>query len=456
MRLRLLLVVATAAVAAALALPGQAAAFPCAVTLTDSTGFKWKLDDFGAVTDGGKAGSSDPYGSAIIDGYLVLSASPAGGPPLSGGNYLAGSNACTVAHGGEEMLFPEVAIGSDVPGLVVSRRVYVPASGRAFARWIETLRNTSSTTQSYDFFLYGALGSDCGTKVGDTSSGDDDLGHTDRWFTTYDDIAGDQTCPTVIFGNPNPDSSTGLPLAHNFDGPSTPPDHVDAYPEYQGLSLRGGFPQTEYDSVTLKPGQSVSYMHFEVQPTTFATNTPAAKSQAIALDLEPPELFFGMSAADRRLVRNWCIGDCDKDTVVAAKDNCKGVANPGQLNSDGDARGDACDPDDDNDGRSDALEKSLGTSPTNPKDAPPRVTKLIAPAQVKVGTKALVRARARDDYGVRRVTFFAGNTRICSDRKRPFRCTWKPASRGRRTLTAIASDAIGQVGARSKSIQVTR
>ena len=45
--------------------------------------------------------------------------------------------------------------------------------------------------------------------------------------------------------------------------------------------------------------------------------------------------------------------DPDGDGIPAAQDNCPDVNNPDQLNFDGDAEGDACDADDDNDGTAD-------------------------------------------------------------------------------------------------------
>jgi hypothetical protein len=56
--------------------------------------------------------------------------------------------------------------------------------------------------------------------------------------------------------------------------------------------------------------------------------------------------------------------DSDGDGVPDIMDNCPGVSNPAQTNTDGDMWGDACDDDDDNDGLPDAYEESL--TKTNP------------------------------------------------------------------------------------------
>jgi len=61
--------------------------------------------------------------------------------------------------------------------------------------------------------------------------------------------------------------------------------------------------------------------------------------------------------------------DTDQDGIRDAIDNCKLIPNPGQNNYDGDGAGDACDPDDDNDGMPDSYELMKGFNPFNPSDA---------------------------------------------------------------------------------------
>ena len=55
--------------------------------------------------------------------------------------------------------------------------------------------------------------------------------------------------------------------------------------------------------------------------------------------------------------------DSDSDSVGDNADNCPSLSNTDQLNTDGDAEGDACDSDDDNDGFSDDQEELDGTNP---------------------------------------------------------------------------------------------
>ncbi|MCP3870034.1 MAG: hypothetical protein GY703_18450 [Gammaproteobacteria bacterium] len=61
--------------------------------------------------------------------------------------------------------------------------------------------------------------------------------------------------------------------------------------------------------------------------------------------------------------------DTDNDDALDSVDNCPLISNADQMNSDSDSAGNACDPDDDNDGIPDEVEISAGLNPQNPADA---------------------------------------------------------------------------------------
>jgi hypothetical protein len=350
--------VAAVAIALIALVPGTAAAgvtLPdtCRVTLTDSVGGTWDLNSYDAGFVDGSVGDGSLQPDNRTDAYdrwTTLNVSSDGGTSWTPYQTpdSSGFSQCTSEDNGRELAMPVVSID----GLDVSRKIYVPDTGLAFARFLNVLSNPTDAPITVSLDIAGGqnrngdLGSDNSTMVTGSSSGDaatstgdmSEMTTADNWTTTADN-------PT------NPGDPT---LAHVWQNPTSATDKADQV-------HTADTPDElvwQYDNVTTQPGQTVIYMSVEAMRRTIQESIDAAT--AIAAD--PAELYSGMSDAEQAQLANFA-NDADSDGVRNGADNCPSVANADQADLDGDGQGDACDNDIDGDGLSNSTEGEIGTDP---------------------------------------------------------------------------------------------
>jgi hypothetical protein len=330
--------VLAAAVCTSLLAAAPAAADPCALDLVDSGEFEWEVQSDGAIGDAEHlpTGRSDAY-----DGFGELYVSTDDGASYS--EYANPDDlACTYEDDGREVAFP--ADTTTVAGLELRRKVLVPATGLAFARWIDSLTNTGAAPITVRVRWGGNLGSDGGTLVLDSSSGDLVIDFPDRWAATG---GGGDPDVAHVWGTTWPGAADVADVAGQFYA-------GDAVPAFVV-----GFLTAEYRDVVVAPGETIAYMHAEA----IRLYESEAVAVAATLGLEPDELDAGISAEERSQIRNWNVGDRERDGIANAADNCAAAVNPDQADLDGDGQGDPCDDDIDGDGRPNALEALFGTNP---------------------------------------------------------------------------------------------
>ena len=139
-----------------------------------------------------------------------------------------------------------------------------------------------------------------------------------------------------------------------------------------GVSVTGagGFPTPFYGTSAAAPHiAGIAALLMSANPTaTAAQIVQAIKSTAIDLGALGPDRTYGYGLVDALAAVQLQL-DKDADGIPDQSDNCPNVANPNQLNTDGDSLGNACDLDDDNDGMPDTYEISMGFDPLNSSDA---------------------------------------------------------------------------------------
>ncbi|MBX7191741.1 MAG: hypothetical protein K1X94_06775, partial [Sandaracinaceae bacterium] len=170
--------VALGVATAALAIP----AIALAVDITSSAGLLFDIQD----TNSGELsnGSIDAY-----DGCYYLE--------VDGTQYVAGGS--TTSPDGRTVTLHEITMGS----LRVQRIVYVPASGGSWARYLDVFNNMTAADVHANVRIWGNLGSDSGTVLMASSSGDTVVSTADSWFATDDtDGSGDPSLAHVFQGDP--------------------------------------------------------------------------------------------------------------------------------------------------------------------------------------------------------------------------------------------------------------
>jgi hypothetical protein len=309
------------------------------------------------------AAACDPSLQPAAGGVLGLSANASAN--FSGGSFgfayvngvgvsPAAPDSCTTEEGGREVAYPEQSIGPGPAGLFVARKTYVPATGTGFARFLTTVRNSLAIPQLVEVGMYAGHSPD---RVRGSGDGDLLLEVGDAWGALADQPA---------------------PSAPSFPGPESVAHVWDAAPALGATGHVGivsnpgpfaspftdpGNTPTARHLVTIPAGGSRTVMTLGLSRDGGQAGLDAAIAAAAALSQAPPEVYAGMSADELTRLVNWPHPDPDGDGVRLNADNCPTTANPDQADLDKDGIGDACDPDVDGDGLSDALEAALGTNP---------------------------------------------------------------------------------------------
>jgi hypothetical protein len=167
------------------------------------------------------------------------------------------------------------------------------------------------------------------------------------------------TASDCHYDNPYPVSAT---VAYTPDANYHGPDSFT----YQVTDTGNATPPPTYDSATTRnlaystssPLHSRYPLSSNIATVSITVNAGDLDGDGIRNDVDncPTTANADQINTDGDAQGDACDEDDDNDGVSDATDNCPLVANPSQANNDGDAQGDVCDPDDDNDGVADTAD----------------------------------------------------------------------------------------------------
>ncbi|NQD80549.1 hypothetical protein HP436_10205, partial [Pseudomonas sp. CrR14] len=232
--------------------------------------YQWDIGNNGSISDG----SSDAY-----DGGQNLTVNGQGMPGVSFGK---------LRLNGREVTLPAQNVNG---GLRVSRKIYVPAD-KSYARFLELIENPTDSVMIVPVSISGNLGSDSGTRIINTSSGDMVFDASD-YYVLSDDNTDNGGDPAMghLFGDGN---SSAKPTSATMSG--------DNYAFTWNL--------------TLQPHSRQVLMHYAVQ------NYARAETQRILDELSSATFEeAGLTVEEHAQLINWqSLVDSDNDGMPDAEE----------------------------------------------------------------------------------------------------------------------------------------
>jgi len=243
---------------------------------SDGAGYIWRVQSDGQIN-----GSADE-GAGAFDTGNYLQADGIDGPGSAQG--------FSAVNGSLDTAGRTLALeGEEVNGWQLNRKVFVPQAD-AFIRYLDQVTNHGSETRTITLRLNSNLGSDSWTQVVATDSGNaQSFDSQDKWLVTDDS------------GNPLFDDPAVAQVLWGDGG--LPPSSANLYTDTLERSW----------VLTVRPGETVSLLHYAVQAADASQATQAAEY----LVTLPGEALQGLSAAELASIVNFNTGRAESFRVWA-------------------------------------------------------------------------------------------------------------------------------------------